>query len=111
FLRSSFQMPEHSLSARQIARHMRGTKVVTLATTTRSGEPRATPVGSLFYRARFHVPTVRDAARSRHVSQRPAVSLTYYEGVELAIIVHGQASILDSASEAVGTLEEMLRAD
>jgi hypothetical protein len=89
FLKSAFQMPDHSLSAGQLVRHLRGVCHVALATTTQRGEPRVAPIHALFYRGRFHVPTVATAARARHVAQRPAVSLTYYEGSDLAVIAHG----------------------
>lgn len=37
------------------------------------------------------MPTIRGAARARHLARRPAVSLSYFEGETLAVIVHGQA--------------------
>jgi hypothetical protein len=32
------------------------------------------------------------AAQARHLAARPAVSLTYYEGNDLAVIAHGQVA-------------------
>ena len=109
FLRSSFQMPEHSLSAAQLVRRLRGLNNVAMATVTRKGEPRVAPTGSLFFRGRFHVPTVSSAARTRHLMERPAVSLTYYEGNNLAIIVHGRAVVIDPGHPDFGALEEVFR--
>ena len=94
FLRSSFEMPEHSLSAGQITRYLQGIQNVAFATTTAKGEPRVAPIGSLFYRGHFHIPTVATAARTRMVTARPAISLTHYVGDDLAIIVHGSATII-----------------
>src|SRR5579863_9633629 len=94
FLRSSFEMPEHSLSSGQLVAYLTGLRTVALATVTARGEPRVAPTGALFVRGRFAIPTVASAVRARHVAARPAVSLTLYDGNELAIIAHGQATIL-----------------
>ena len=110
FLRNSFGMPDHSLSAAQLVHHLRGGRNVALATVTRSGEPRVAPIGALFFRGRFHVPTVATAARTRHLVQRPATSLTLYEGDDLAVIVHGKAEVLDQDHPDFPPLEEALRA-
>ena len=80
FLRDSFRMPDRSLCAAQLVRFLQGIHNVALATVTRSGEPRVAPIGALFFRGRFHVPTVATAARTRHLLQRPAASLTLHEG-------------------------------
>ena len=90
FLRSSFEMPEHSLTATQLAAHLTGTVTVALATVTARAEPRVAPINAVFYRGAFHVPTVAEAARARHLARRPAASLTYYEGIDLAVIAHGR---------------------
>jgi hypothetical protein len=107
FLRSSFEMPEHSLSAAQLAGHLQGSLIVALATTTARGEPRVAPIGALFVRAEFHVPSVAQAARSRHLAARPAASLTYFEGTDLAVIAHGRATILDAAHPDFAELDAL----
>ena len=76
FLRSSFRMPRHSLSAVQLVRHLGGLNTVAMATVTQKGEPRVAPIGSLLYRGRFHAPTLASAVRTRHLMERPSVSLT-----------------------------------
>ena len=91
FLRTSFQIPEYSLSARQLVRYLECCRTVALATVTAKGEPRVAPIGSLFWRARFYVPTVATAARTRHVLVRPGISLAHYAENDPAIIVHGHA--------------------
>jgi hypothetical protein len=95
FLRSSFEMPEHSLSATQLAAHLQGSLTVALGTVTARGEPRVAPISALFLRASFYVPTVAEAARARHLAQRPAASLTYFVGTDLAVVAHGHAAIID----------------
>jgi hypothetical protein len=105
FLRSSFEMPEHSLSAAQLVRYLEGIPTVALATVTAKGEPRVAPIGAVFWRARFHIPTVATAARTRHLRARPAVSLTHYAGNDLAVLVHGRASIVTPAESLFGELD------
>jgi pyridoxamine 5'-phosphate oxidase-like protein len=107
FLRSSFEIPEHSLSAEQLASHLDGSLTVALATVTAKGEPRVAPINALFYRGSFHVPTVARAARARHLSKRPSASLTYFEGNELALIVHGQAAIISENAPTFNELDEI----
>jgi hypothetical protein len=75
FLRSSFEMPEHSLSAAQLVAHLQGSLTVALATTTARGEPRVAPISALFAHAAFCAPSVAQAARTRHLVARAAASL------------------------------------
>jgi hypothetical protein len=105
FLRSSFEMPEHSLSAAQLVAHLQGSLTVALATTTARGEPRVAPINALFVRAAFHVPTVAQAARTRHLAARPAASLTYFEGTHLAVVAHGHVAIIDTDDPAFAELD------
>jgi len=103
FLRRLFEIPEHSLSAAQLAAHLRGSLTVALSTVTARGEPRVAPIGALFLHGAFYVPTVAEAMRSRHIARRPATSLTYFEGNDFAVIVHGQTEII--AAEDPGFAE------
>src|SRR5689334_6003061 len=93
FLRSSMEMPEHSLSATQLVNYLQGNQTVAFATVTAKGEPRIAPIGSFFYRGHFYIPTVASAVRTKHIQKRPGVSLTCFAGDGLAIIVHGTAAI------------------
>ena len=72
FLRSSFEMPERSLSAAQLVGALDGHLTAALATTTAKGEPRVAPVNAIFCRGAFHVPTVAASARTRHAMRRPS---------------------------------------
>jgi hypothetical protein len=96
FLRHSFEMPEHSLTAEQLAAHLNGSLMVALGTVTARGEPRVAPINAFFVRASFFVPTVAQSARARHLARRPAASLTYFEGEKLAVIAHGHVNIIDA---------------
>jgi len=110
FLRRSFQMPEHSLTAQELVDCWQDVQTVALATVTTRGEPRIAPIGSLLYRGEIYLPTVATAARTRHVMKRPAVSLTLFRENELAIIVHGYATIISPDHEDFETLENLLYA-
>ena len=107
FLRSSFQMPEHSLSAEQLAAHLQGPLTVALATTTARGEPRVAPIGALFVRGAFCLPSVAQAARARHLARRPAASLTYFEGNDLAVIAHGQVAVVPAGAPAFDEIDAL----
>ena len=107
FLRRSFEIPERSLSAQQLASYLTGSLTVALATVTAKGEPRVAPINALFYRGSFHIPTVAQAARARHLAKRPGASLTFYEGNELAVIVHGQATAIAQGAPAFDELDEI----
>lgn len=110
FLRDSFQMPTHSLSARQLTTYFDCIKNVALATVTATGEPRVAPIGALLVRGQFMIPTVATAARTRHLQQRPAVSLTHFVESNLAIICHGQATVLRSDDPAFTLFDAVYRA-
>jgi len=107
FLRSSFEMPERSLSAAALGERLEGMLTVSLATVTAAGEPRVAPIDAVFLRGHFYVPTVAQAARARQLARRPAVSLTYYEGRTLAVIVHGRAEVVRPGAEPFAEVEEI----
>ena len=110
FLRRSFQMPEHSLTAQELVDCWQDVQTVALATVTMRGEPRIAPIGSLLYRGEIYLPTVATAARTRHIMKRPAVSLTLFRENELAIIVHGYTTIISPDREDFEVLESLLYA-
>lgn len=94
FVRESLQMPEHSLSAAQLLRYWVRFLTTAVATTTARGEPRVAPTGVALYRGRFVVPTVAAAARTKAVLARPAVSLSRFDEGDVAVIVHGHATVV-----------------
>lgn len=110
FLRSAFQIPACSMTAAEVVAALEGTPIVSFATVTRAGEPRVAPTGALFWRGRFHIPTVMEAARTRHIRRNPAVSLTWYDGVDRAMIVHGRAVPLGVDHADFATLDALFSA-
>ena len=94
-LRNIFRIPKHSLSARQLVKLLHGVRHVALATSGRSGAPRVAPVDGLFFHGKFWISTDRSTARAKDLLRRKELSLTYFEGEDLAIIVHGNAVIFE----------------
>ena len=107
YLRSSFRMPTHSLSPGQLVTLLDGILEVAVATVTATNEPRVSPIGALFWRARFYVPTLAASARVKQLRRYPAVSLTYYQGVDIAVIVHGRVAFIDPPDEDFPALYEL----
>lgn len=107
FLRRSFEMPDRSLSAQQLAGELQGSMTVALATVTARGEPRVAPINALLYRGAFHIPTVAESARARHLAKRPAASVTYFEGTMLAVIVHGDAKIIGEGQPDFASVDDL----
>jgi len=109
FLRSSFEMPEKSLNARQLVDYLQGMPTLVMATVTSKGEPRTAPISALFYRGRFYIPTVAESLRAKHVNKQSAVSLSHYVGNDIAIIVHGHATNIPAHHERFAPLDDLQR--
>ena len=91
----SIHTPERRVAASDLARVLRGVRVLDLATVTASCEPRVSPVDGLFYRGRFYFGSSEDSMRFRHVRSRPQVSACHTIGETFATIVHGRAIEID----------------
>lgn len=94
FLRESFQMPDHSLSAGQLVYFWQAMQTVAFATVTSKGEPRVAPIAALLLRGHFYIPTVAAAARSKHLAHHAAISFSYYQQNDIALILHGEATLI-----------------
>jgi hypothetical protein len=68
--------------------------LLTLATATADGRPIAGPVDGIFYRGAFHFGSAPNSVRFKHIRARPSVSAVYLPGEELAVTVHGRASVV-----------------
>ena len=90
--------PERRVSAVDVARILRGVRVLHLATVTAGCEPRVSPVDGLFYRGAFWFGSAHDSLRFRHLRARPAVSASHAVGETFAVIVHGRAIEVDVAA-------------
>jgi hypothetical protein len=105
-LRCIFDPPRHSLSAAQVATLFRGKKQIAVATVTARSEPRVAPVDALLIHGRFCFGTHVSSARVRHLRKRPAVTLTYFEQDDLAIIVHGCAQLVEHGQPGFTDLDQ-----
>jgi hypothetical protein len=101
---------ERAVGAAELVAFFRGPRQIAVATVTGKGEPRVAPVDALLLRGRFHFGTHVTAARIRHLRQRPAVSLTYFERDELAVVVHGTARLMEFGDEDFAEVDADFRA-
>src|SRR2546427_8163940 len=94
-MRETFELPDHGPTARQLTSYFEERmRPVAIATVTAKGEPRVSPVGAVFHRTKFHIPTAEYSMRVRHVRSRPAISLTHFELNRIAVIVPARADII-----------------
>jgi hypothetical protein len=106
-LRETFEPQGHLLSARQLAAYFGPIRGFALATVTSAGDPRVAPVGAVFYRAKFHVPTADYSKRVAHVVGRDSVSLTHFVLGSIAVIVHGRAAVIAATDPDFAALEAL----
>jgi uncharacterized pyridoxamine 5'-phosphate oxidase family protein len=102
---ASIVKPERRLSARQVVTYLQGTKHVAFATVNERGEPRVAPLDGVFIHGRFTVSTGGKAARLRHLRANPACSAVHVVGDEIAVVVHGHATILGRGDLGVAEIE------
>jgi len=86
------------LDAAQLSDILTGVCVLNLATVTAKGEPRVGPVDGHFHRGRWYFGSSPDSVRFMHIRARPAVSAAHTVGEQLAVVVHGAATIIDVLS-------------
>lgn len=87
---ASIVTPDKRLRASQVVRYLEGIKYVALGSVTPAGEPRVSPLDSVFVRGRFTLSTDSSAARVANLRQNPACSLVHMVGDAVAIVVHGK---------------------
>lgn len=102
--------PERRLNARQVATYLQGTRHVAFATVTPAGEPRVSPLDSLFIHGRFTMGTGGGAARIRHLRANPACSAAYLEGDRVAVVVNGSVEWIGRGHRDHDQIHEMWRA-
>jgi general stress protein 26 len=82
---------ERTLSARQVVGLLTDMRVISVATVTARGEPRISAMDGHFLHGTWTFSTSRTAAKARHLSARPAVSIAHIDGEALAVFSHGLA--------------------
>lgn len=85
--------PQRRLTARQVVNYLVGMKHIVVGTVTSGGEPRVAPVDGHFLHGCFWFGTGEAALRVQHLRRNPAISACHLAGDELAIVVHGQATL------------------
>lgn len=86
---TSIVTPEKRLRATQVVRYLDGIKYAAFGSVTQAGEPRVSPLDTLFVRGRFTLSTDGSAARVTNLRHNPACSLVHMVGETIAIVVHG----------------------
>jgi uncharacterized pyridoxamine 5'-phosphate oxidase family protein len=81
--------PKRRLSARQVVRYLTGIKHLAFATVTAGGEPRVSPLDTLFIRGRFTLSSGSGAVRLRHLRANPACSAVHMEADKIAVVANG----------------------
>jgi uncharacterized pyridoxamine 5'-phosphate oxidase family protein len=94
-MRAIFHPPSQTLSGRQVSKHLKGIKHIALATVTSKSEPRVAPVDTIFIHGKFYTSTDKGAFKALHLAKRPQVSVCYFRGDDIAIIVHGKGEIIE----------------
>ncbi|MBW0115741.1 pyridoxamine 5'-phosphate oxidase family protein [Pseudonocardia abyssalis] len=89
---------ERTLDAEQLVRVVSGMCTLALATVTRAGEPRVSGVDGHLFHGEWLVGTAPSAAKARHLTARPAVSVAHMRGDTLGVFVHGRARPLNPPS-------------
>jgi nitroimidazol reductase NimA-like FMN-containing flavoprotein (pyridoxamine 5'-phosphate oxidase superfamily) len=90
--------PTRRLDAPQLSETLMGMRLLNLSTVTAKGEPRVGPVDGHFHRGHFYFGSSPESFRFKHIRVRPAVSAAHTVGEQLAVIVHGTATIIDVTS-------------
>ncbi|MFZ0249957.1 MAG: pyridoxamine 5'-phosphate oxidase family protein [Acidimicrobiales bacterium] len=99
---------ERRLTALQLTEHLRGMRLLVLATVTADGRPLAGPVDGYFLHGTFWFSSGRDSVRLRHLAARPQCSATHLPGEELAVTVHGKAEVFPLDDPASGELRQAM---
>jgi hypothetical protein len=109
-LRAIVTEGERTLDAEQTAAVLTGMRTLSVATVTRSGEPRISGEDGHFLHARWVFTTSGEAVKARHLRARPAVSAAHIVGDDLGVFCHGQAEFLGPDHPDRPAVEEHLTA-
>lgn len=85
---------DRRLSAEDLVALLTGMRVLSLATVTAQGHPRISAVDGHFLHATWSFSTSGTAAKARHMSARPDVSVAHVDNEELAVFSHGRVEPL-----------------
>jgi Pyridoxamine 5'-phosphate oxidase len=100
---------QRRLSARDLCRYFVGVRPLVVATTTRLGEPRCSAVDGLLVRGHLWFSTAANSLKVRHLEVRPGLSGAHVIGDDVGVFVHGQARLVQGASEEAALLAPIWR--
>ena len=86
---------DRRMDAAALTARLQGMCLITVATVTADGRPLTGPFDGYFLRGSWWFSSGAEAVRIRHLKARPAVSVTYLPGEELAVTAHGRAELFD----------------
>ncbi len=81
---------QRRLTAQQVVTYLQGTKHVAFATVSLEGEPRVSPLDSLFIHGRFTMSTGVRATKVRHLEANPACAAAHMDGDRIAVVANGR---------------------
>jgi hypothetical protein len=96
-LRAIIKPGERTLTARQLVGVITGMSTLAISTVTANGEPRISGIDGHFLNGQWIFGTDRTAAKARHLSARPGVSVAHMRGEVLGVFTHGTAAMLNPA--------------
>ncbi len=90
----SIMEPQRRLSAEQLSAELPSPAVLNIATVTARGEPRVSAVDGHFLHGRWHFTTAADSPKARHLTARPAISVSFTPRDGYGVFCHGRAALL-----------------
>jgi general stress protein 26 len=82
---------QRRLTASDLVTLLTGMKVLSVATVTKSGEPRISALDGHFLHGLWTFGTAGGAAKAKHLAARPAASVAHVDGERMAVFAHGRA--------------------
>lgn len=104
--RSIMDPQKWSISAPDICKYLDGIRHLAVATVNSSGMPFVAPVDGWFVKARFIFSSSADSVRMSHLRNNPSVSATHFVGDDIAVIVHGRATLIDETHSEATFLDD-----
>ncbi|MBA2560472.1 MAG: pyridoxamine 5'-phosphate oxidase family protein [Propionibacteriales bacterium] len=86
---------DHAVGATQLVARLTGMRLLSVATVTKTAQPRISALDGHFLHARWVFSTTGTSAKARHLRARPAVSVAHIESEEFAVFAHGQVEFLE----------------
>jgi hypothetical protein len=97
--------PPRRLTARRLSAELDGVCVLTIATVTATGEPRASAVDGHFLRGHWYFTTDGRSPKARQLTARPAVSAAYTPRDGFGVFCHGTAIRVEPGTSEYAELD------